>query len=95
MLNPLNYLEHLKVYEVYGETTEEINSNDLKYYQSYEDGFKAYLNQEFSSATNFFHNCLVLKPNDLASKLMVDRIEKLDKKNLSKDWDGSVTLTSK
>jgi adenylate cyclase len=87
--------EAVKVYEVYGECSEEINSNDLKYYQSYQDGFKAYLNQEFSSATKLFHNCLSLKPDDLASKLMVDRIEKLDKNNLSKDWDGSVALTSK
>ena len=95
MLNPLNYLEHLKVYEVYGETTEEINSNDLKYYQSYQDGFKEYLNQDFSSATKLFRNCLSLKPDDLASRLMVDRIDMLDKKNLSSDWDGSVALTSR
>ena len=85
----------VKVYEVYGETTEEINSNDLKYYQSYEDGFKAYLIQDFSSAINSFNNCLNFKPDDLAAKAMIDRIESLDKNNLPKDWDGSVTLTSK
>jgi adenylate cyclase len=87
--------ESVKVYEVYGEFTDEIDLKDLKYYQSYEDGFKDYLNQEFSSATKLFHNCLTLKPDDLASKLMVDRIDMLDKKNLSSDWDGSVALTSK
>ena len=85
----------VKVYEVYGETTEEINSNDLKYYQSYEDGFKAYLNQDFSFAANVFHNCLIFKPDDLAAKVMIDRIETLDKNSLPKDWDGSVALTSK
>ena len=85
----------VKVYEVYGETTEEINSNDLKYYQSYEAGFKAYLIQDFSLAINSFNNCLSFKPDDLSAKAMIDRIESLDKNNLPKDWDGSVALTSK
>ena len=67
----------------------------MKYYQSYEDGFKAYLNQDFSFAANVFHNCLIFKPDDLAAKVMIDRIETLDKNSLPKDWDGSVALTSK
>ena len=72
-----------------------IFNHDLKYYQSYEDGFKAYLNQDFSFAANVFHNCLIFKPDDLAAKVMIDRIETLDKNSLPKDWDGSVALTSK
>jgi adenylate cyclase len=70
--------EAVKVYEVYGECSEEINSADLEYYNSYQQGFEAYLNKNFSEAKIKFSHSLSLRPTDLASQLLLDRIRAID-----------------
>ncbi len=90
----------VKVYEVYGETRETLDSDEVKYYETYDQAFNQYLERNFDLALQKFKEALALKrengfDKDLASQKMIDRIEKLDLKNLPSDWDGSIALTSK
>ncbi len=85
----------VRVYEVYGETSETMNPERLDYYQTYEEAFEAYLERNFPKSLEKFEHALTLRPEDRASLSMVARVRALDDKNLPQDWDGSVVLTSK
>ena len=87
--------EAVKVYEVYGEGSEKISPADIEYYNSYQEGFEAYLNKNFSEAKIKFSQSLFLRPTDLAAQLLLDRIRAIDDQTLPKDWDGSIALASK
>ena len=85
----------VKVFEVYGAASDLIKPNDLSYYQTYEQSFNAYLARQFTTALDGFRKALALRPGDLASKTLIERIQELDPHNLPPDWDGAVELTSK
>lgn len=85
----------VKIYEVYGEQSESINPDDLRYYEEYQKSFDAYLSQDFETAEKMFESVLVMRPNDLATKNMIERIKNLNLKEIPADWDGSATLVSK
>ncbi|MCP4399764.1 MAG: CHASE2 domain-containing protein [bacterium] len=85
----------VKVFEVYGEVSDEIDPETLGYYQSYQTGFEAYLKHDFTRALTLFASALELRPNDPASKWLISRIVELNPDELPQDWDGSVELTSK
>ncbi len=85
----------VKVFEVYGYDSDDIDATDLSYYNTYQQAFHAYLDQQFTDALDGFRKALVLRPHDLASRNMLLRIETLDHQVLSPDWDGSTSLTSK
>jgi len=101
--------EPVLVYEVYGEVNEyakSSNSNkaDCKtiqdqtdtYYTTYHSGFEAYLAQSFTQARDLFSNALKMRPEDLASIRMLERIDKIDL-SLHPDsrWDGAISLMTK
>jgi adenylate cyclase len=88
-------LQPVKVYEVYGEASKDVDSEKVKYYEQYQKGFDAYLNRNFSSAMDYFQESRSLVPDDLAANEMIRRINSLDINNLSEDWDGSIALTEK
>ncbi|MFC1534140.1 CHASE2 domain-containing protein [Thermodesulfobacteriota bacterium] len=88
-------LEPIKVFEVYGETSELSDQSHDLYYQTYHNAFEAYLSKQFSFAHTKFLEALAMRTEDIASKEMVDRIDKLNFDELPNDWDGSVALTSK
>jgi hypothetical protein len=85
----------VKVFEVYGETEEEIDAKDLVYYQTYHEGFEAYLSRNFAAAHAQFAQALSIRPDDPAAQAMLARLETLNPNDLPDDWDGSVALTSK
>ena len=85
----------VKVYEVYGDSSEEFSSKDLEYYNNYQQGYEEYLNKNFPTAKRKFIYPLSLRPTDLAARKRIDRIQELDPKNLPENWDGSTRLTSK
>ena len=85
----------VKVFEVYGETSEEITSRDALYYQTYHAAFEAYLSRNFAAARQRFVSALSLRPDDAASQAMLARIDTLNADDLPDDWDGSITLTTK
>ena len=85
----------VKVFEVYGETEEEIDAKDLLYYQTYHEAFEAYLSRNFATAQAQFTQALSIRPDDPATQVMLARLETLHPNDLPDDWDGSVALTSK
>jgi len=85
----------VRVYEVYGETSETIPPESLDYYKTYEEAFTAYLDRDFQTSLKKFEQALTLRTKDPASLSMAARIRELDTQNLPQDWDGSVALTSK
>lgn len=85
----------VRVYEVFGETSETLDPERVNYYQAYDEALGAYLDQDFAQALEYFARALTLRPEDQASLSMTARIRALDTSNLPKNWDGSVALTRK
>jgi len=85
----------VKVYEVFGDQSGELSTEDESYHDSYQKAFNAYLSQDFTLARDTFEKALSLLPDDPAAKEMISRIDTMDHDKLPADWDGSITLKSK
>jgi hypothetical protein len=85
----------VKIFEVYGADTDEIDPQDLLYYETYHEAFTAYLARDFASAYKQFAKALSIRPDDPASHAIVDRMNGLNPRELPDAWDGSITLTTK
>ncbi len=85
----------VKVFEVYGETSDTPDENQDPYYETYHRAFELYLARKFSSARDAFVNALSMRPGDPAAMGMVERIDVINSDELPPDWDGSIALTSK
>jgi len=85
----------VKVFEVYGKTSEMMDPNQKLYYQTYHTAFEDYLSRKFALAREKFLEALSIRSDDIASKKMVNRIDEIKSSELPNDWDGSITLTSK
>ena len=66
--------EAVKVFEVYGESSDSVEPMLLKYYQSYQEAFDAYLAKDFTCALEKFAQSLHYCPDDPVSKTMIARI---------------------
>jgi adenylate cyclase len=85
----------VKVFEVYGETSEPLAPSDLAYYQAYEAAFAAYLCRDFVTARTQFEAALTLRPHDVATTNMIMRLSTLTRTDLPIEWDGAVALELK
>ena len=85
----------VKIFEVYGEATDEVAPQDVWYYEAYGEAFAAYLSRDFVSATDQFARALSIRPDDPASHAIVARMQGLNPHDLPETWDGSITLTTK
>lgn len=83
----------VKVFEVYGKASDIIA--DHAYYQTYHEAFEAYLARDFAAAAEQFQVALALRPQDVATTRMLQRLHDLEGVLLPEDWDGAVVLTSK
>jgi adenylate cyclase len=88
-------LKAVKVYEVYGETSDPVDSSEEAYYRNYQDAFEAYLSRDFETAGRKFQEALSLRSDDPAAKDMIQRIASIETNHLTPDWDGSIALTDK
>jgi len=88
-------LQPVKVYEVYGESTDDIPADDLAYYHAYDEACAAYLERRFEVARAQFAAALALRPKDTAAREMLDRMAELDPEVLPDDWDGVKTFETK
>jgi len=88
-------LQPVKVYEVYGESTDAIPADDLDYYHAYHEACGAYLERRFEVARAQFEVALALRPKDTAAREMLDRMADLDPAVLPDDWDGVKTFETK
>lgn len=85
----------VKVFEVYGDMSEAVEEKDELYSRTYQDGFEAYLSKNFQTARQKFQEALSIRPDDPASREMIERMDGLNPQELPVDWDGSIALTSK
>ncbi len=85
----------VKVYEVYGETSDPIPPEYLQYYEAYTVAFEAYLARRFDLACAQFAKALAVRPSDAAAHEMLERIASLDPEKLPDDWDGAMTFETK
>lgn len=87
--------ESVRIYEVYGDDSSILSPDIVAYYSTYQEGMEAYLNRQFDVAIEKFHEALLFRPEDLASKTMIDRISGIKPEDISGDWDGSFLYTRK
>jgi len=85
----------VRVYEVVGEARDRLSPDHEDYIRLYEEAFAAYLAMDFSAARPGFQRALERMPGDPAASLLLERIRELEGRELPRDWDGSVALTSK
>jgi adenylate cyclase len=88
-------LQPVKVYEVYGESTDAIAADDLEYYHTYHEACAAYLEQRFDIARAQFEAALALRPKDTAAREILDRMADFDPTALPDNWDGVKTFETK
>jgi adenylate cyclase len=70
----------VKIFEVYGETAyANLDRSELLYYQTYQEGFDAFMGQNYALAVEKFNTALTLKPHDLASQQILSRINSISK----------------
>ncbi len=87
--------QSVRVYEVTGETAEPPDPEREAYDRLYEASFAAYLARDFEKARRGFEEALALRPDDPASRDMLERMNGLDPGDLPEAWDGSVALSTK
>ena len=85
----------VKVYEVYGFSSDSFSKEELEYYKIYNEAFNLYLQKNFSKSKELFQNSLNLRPNDPASKQMLLRFKDIEEQELDENWDGSIALLEK
>lgn len=84
--------EAVKVFEVYGKSSDSIEPELLSYYQSYQEAFEAYLAQDFTLALEKFASTLHYRPDDPVSKKLIARIVTMDQTELPESWDGAIQM---
>jgi adenylate cyclase len=87
--------EAVKVFEVYGETSEAVDPDLERYCRAYHKGFEAYLTCDFVSARKNLQLAASLFPDDPAAADIIHRMEKIDPDALPDNWDGSIVLNTK
>ena len=85
----------VKIYEVYGDQSDQVDPADSRYFEAYQQGFDAYLAQSFPEARGIFQTALTLRPGDLALTTLIRHIDSINPEEIPPDWDGSIALTKK
>ena len=95
----LRYLDNVKVkgksipVELY-EITGVLDKYSSNFTENYTRGLCQYLAGNFSGAKDYLRIAKILKPDDLASQVLLDRCERFVKER-PENWDGAIALTSK
>ena len=82
------------IYEVLSKHGE-LSKNTSLLKNNYEKALNMYFNRKWSKAISLFEQCLKINSNDLASKLLISRCKKFQKKPPHKEWDGTTDITIK
>ena len=95
----LRYLDNVKVkgksipVELY-EITGVLDKYSANFTENYTRGLCQYLAGNFSGAKDYLRIAKILKPDDLASQVLLERCERFVKEP-PENWDGAIALTSK
>lgn len=84
----------VKVYELIAEKGH-LDHNKARSLQYFEAGLKAYRGREWKAAASWFERVLDLVPEDIPSKVYVQRCNEYRKMPPSNDWDGVFELRAK
>jgi len=84
----------VKVYELVAEKGD-LDPKKARILEPFEAGLTAYRGREWQTAVSCFEQVLVLKPEDLPSKLYIQRCNEYQKMAPSHDWDGVYELKAK
>jgi adenylate cyclase len=67
----------------------------LRLRELYEQGLRSYAAQDWDSAESSFRECVLLRPNDGPSLVLLDRIQQLRRNPPGNDWKGVWQLEEK
>ena len=83
------------VFEILDYYTEESFPNIIEMLGHFRDGIQSYRGQQWNNAEKAFGQALALAPDDLLSKLYLERCQRLRSSPPAEDWDGVWIMTSK
>ena len=86
--------EPVRVYELLGRKGE-ISRNASALRDTFEQGLRAYRQQDWEQAQQLFEQCLRINATDYPAILYLQRVQTLRKNPPAKDWDGVWHLTKK
>ncbi|NET54764.1 MAG: HAMP domain-containing protein [Symploca sp. SIO2E6] len=86
--------EPVRVYELLGRKGE-ISENAIALRDSFEEGLKAYRQQDWEEAQQCFEKCLHINGTDGPADLYLQRVQTLRESPPAPDWDGVWRLTKK
>jgi ligand-binding sensor domain-containing protein/class 3 adenylate cyclase len=83
----------IRLYEVYQRGG--INENEQHFIAVYEKSFYAYEKGNLDNALDGFKECLILKPQDVSSGILIKRCEDMKRNGIPENWDGIYAMTHK
>ena len=86
--------ETVRVYELLG-LAAELSESDRQRVQAYEAGLARYRAQEWDAAEAAFRECLIIKPKDQPSQVMLERVAAFRQTQPEAGWDGVWVALSK
>lgn len=88
-------MKPLKIYELIDIADATIDKSWFNVIESFEEGLNYYRNRDFDKAITDFKRILLFAPNDIPSKLFIERCEFFLTNPPTNNWDGVFTMQSK
>ena len=87
--------ETTRVFELLSVAGAQSSEETLRLRELYEQGLRSYAAQDWDLAESSFRECLLLRPNDGPSRVLLDRIQQLRRDPPGNDWKGVWQLEEK
>ena len=87
--------ETTRVFELLSAPGVQPSAEMLRLREFYEQGLRSYAAQDWDPAESSFRECLLLRPNDGPSRVLLDRIQQLRRDPPGNDWKGVWQLEEK
>ena len=87
--------ETTRVFELLSIAGAQSSEEMLRLREVYEQGLRSYAAQDWDSAESSFRECVLLRPNDGPSRVLLDRIQQLRRYPPGSDWKGVWQLEEK
>lgn len=85
----------VEIFEIYNNDEEPARERKQYISEPYHAGLSSYYSRHWDAALNLFQLCLQAYPEDVVSRMYVDRCLEYKKQPPAKDWNGSLQLTHK
>ena len=87
--------ETTRVFELLSIAGAQSSEEMLRLREVYEQGLRSYAAQDWDTAESSFRECVLLRPNDGPSRVLLDRIQQLRRYPPGSDWKGVWQLEEK